>query len=124
MDFSSIDGIAGRSRANPTDNVDRTESPAAAALQIANPPTGATYLIDPTLRPEFQTLALRVVAARPGQVEWRVDGQSIGAVFFRVGVSLAAQSRPASHRGQRQRGQDCRNDNHSALTRFIAPEGI
>ena len=77
--------------------VDRTASPAgpapiqrtmsialkasaAAALQIANPPTGATYLIDPTLRPEFQTLALRVVAARPGQVEWRVDGQSIGAV--------------------------------------------
>ena len=51
---------------------------AAAALEIANPPAGATYLIDPTLRPEFQTLALRVVAARSGQVEWRVDGQSIG----------------------------------------------
>ena len=51
---------------------------AAVALQIVNPPTGATYLIDPTLRPEFQTLALRVVAARPGQVEWRVDGQLIG----------------------------------------------
>ena len=50
----------------------------APALQIANPPSGTTYLIDPTLRPEFQTLALRVVAARPGQVEWHIDGQSLG----------------------------------------------
>ena len=31
-------------------------------LQLVNPPPGATYLIDPTLRREFQTLSLRVVA--------------------------------------------------------------
>ena len=30
-------------------------------LEIVNPPAGATYLIDPTLRREFQTLPLRVV---------------------------------------------------------------
>ena len=47
-------------------------------LEIANPPAGSTYLIDPTLRPEFQTLALRATVARPGEVEWRVNGQSIG----------------------------------------------
>jgi penicillin-binding protein 1C len=49
-----------------------------ATLEIANPPAGSTYLIDPTLRPEFQTLALRATAARPGDVEWRVNGQSLG----------------------------------------------
>ena len=34
------------------------------ALGIVNPPSGGVYLIDPTLRREFQTLALRAVAAR------------------------------------------------------------
>ena len=50
-----------------------------AALQMLNPPTGATYLIDPTLRPEFQTLPLRVVAPAPTQIEWTVNGTPIGA---------------------------------------------
>jgi penicillin-binding protein 1C len=50
------------------------------ALRISNPPDGATYLIDPTLRREFQTLALRAVAAVPGPVTWSVDGLSLGAV--------------------------------------------
>jgi membrane carboxypeptidase/penicillin-binding protein PbpC len=47
-------------------------------LEIANPPAGSTYMIDPTLRPEFQTLALRATAGSPGDVEWRVNGQSVG----------------------------------------------
>jgi penicillin-binding protein 1C len=50
------------------------------ALEIVNPPPGATYLIDPTLRREFQTLALRVVAPVPGRIEWRINGESIGSV--------------------------------------------
>ena len=48
-------------------------------LAIANPPSGATYLIDPTLRREFQTLALRAITATPGQIEWEIDGVSLGA---------------------------------------------
>jgi penicillin-binding protein 1C len=49
------------------------------ALGIVNPPPGATYLIDPTLRREFQTLALRVVASSPGRIEWRINGERIGS---------------------------------------------
>lgn len=46
---------------------------------IASPPDGATYLIDPTLRREFQTLPLRAVAAGARRIEWRVDGRIVGA---------------------------------------------
>ena len=48
-------------------------------LEIVNPPAGATYLIDPTLRREFQTLPLRVVAAAPGTIEWQVAGRVVGS---------------------------------------------
>jgi penicillin-binding protein 1C len=47
------------------------------ALRIANPPDGATYLIDPTLRMEFQTLRLRAVAST--RVQWRIGDQRIGS---------------------------------------------
>jgi penicillin-binding protein 1C len=47
-------------------------------LEIASPPAGATYLIDPTLRREFQTLPLRVVAPAPVPVSWTVDGVHFG----------------------------------------------
>ena len=46
-------------------------------LRISNPPDGATYLIDPTLRREFQTLALGAVASVTGSVEWKVDGRPL-----------------------------------------------
>jgi hypothetical protein len=46
------------------------------ALVITSPPTGATYMIDPTLRPEFQTVPLRA-AASGGGVEWTVDGRPV-----------------------------------------------
>jgi membrane carboxypeptidase/penicillin-binding protein PbpC len=49
------------------------------ALEITNPPAGAVYLIDPTLRRDFQTLPLRVVSSRPGRIEWRVNGHPVGA---------------------------------------------
>ncbi len=48
-------------------------------LHISSPPDGATYLIDPTLRREFQALPLRAVTSAPGPLEWSVDGRSIGA---------------------------------------------
>jgi hypothetical protein len=50
-----------------------------AEMEIVNPPTGATYLIDPTLRREFQTLALRVTHARPGRIHWQVNGVAVGS---------------------------------------------
>lgn len=48
------------------------------ALAISNPPTGAIYSVDPTLRREFQSLPLRVVTPRQTTVTWLVDGQTIG----------------------------------------------
>jgi penicillin-binding protein 1C len=50
----------------------------AAALAIANPPSGATYSIDPTLRPEFQAIALRALASAQTRVEWHVDDRPVG----------------------------------------------
>ena len=46
-------------------------------LRISNPPDGATYPIDPTLRREFQTLALGAVALVAAPVEWKVDGRPL-----------------------------------------------
>jgi len=50
------------------------------SLRIASPPDGATYLVDPTLRREFQSLSLRAVMPVPGAVEWSVDRRSLGTV--------------------------------------------
>jgi penicillin-binding protein 1C len=49
----------------------------ASVLRIANPPDGATYLIDPTLRREFQTLRLRADTA--SRVSWRVNDRPVAA---------------------------------------------
>jgi membrane carboxypeptidase/penicillin-binding protein PbpC len=48
-------------------------------LAIANPPAGAIYSVDPTLRREFQALPLRAVSRRPTTVTWLVDGATIGS---------------------------------------------
>jgi membrane carboxypeptidase/penicillin-binding protein PbpC len=52
---------------------------AAGELQVVNPPSGATYLIDPTLRRDFQTLQLRVVAPAPTRIEWSINGVPFSA---------------------------------------------
>jgi penicillin-binding protein 1C len=45
-------------------------------LRVVNPPDGATYLIDPTLRPEYQSIEFR---ARGGAAAaWSVDGRHVG----------------------------------------------
>ena len=44
-------------------------------FEITMPPDGATYLIDPTLRKEFQTIPLRAVG--DGPLEWTVDGRRL-----------------------------------------------
>jgi penicillin-binding protein 1C len=70
----------------------RAEPP---VFRIANPPAGATYLIDPTLRPEFQSLPLRVVSASPTRVEWSVDGKVVGATSTES--SFEWRLRPGRH---------------------------
>jgi hypothetical protein len=59
---------------------DRQIRPATAAdrLRIVSPADGSTFLIDPTLRREFQALSLRAVAASSGAIEWSVNGQPAG----------------------------------------------
>jgi penicillin-binding protein 1C len=49
------------------------------ALRIVNPPGGATYLRDPTLREEFQTLMFRAVAGAGSRLAWEVDGRAVGS---------------------------------------------
>lgn len=46
-----------------------------APMRIANPPDGATYLIDPTLRREYQTLRLR--AESTTRVTWKINDRPV-----------------------------------------------
>jgi penicillin-binding protein 1C len=48
-------------------------------ISIVSPAAGTTYLIDPTLRRDFQTLSLRAVTATRGTVEWSVNGRTVGS---------------------------------------------
>ena len=65
-------------------------------IELVNPPAGATYLIDPSLRREFQTLPLRVVAPSPTTIEWSVDGSKIGTASSEA--VLEWPLRPGLHR--------------------------
>jgi penicillin-binding protein 1C len=47
-----------------------------AAVRVTSPPNGATYLIDPTLRMNYQALRLRAAADTP--VTWQVNGAVVG----------------------------------------------
>lgn len=59
----------------PAPSVRRSER----SLAILAPPDGSTYLIDPTLRREFQTIAFQANApGRPRDLLWTVDGDAIG----------------------------------------------
>jgi penicillin-binding protein 1C len=49
----------------------------ASGVRVLSPPDGAVYLIDPTLRREFQTIGLRGAADGADPLEWRVDDQTI-----------------------------------------------
>ncbi len=50
-----------------------TRSQPRSPLTIESPLAGATFMIDPTLRPDFQALPLRALGG-DGSVEWSVDG--------------------------------------------------
>ena len=58
---------------------DARDIPRERRLSIASPADGTLYLIDPTLRPEFQRLSLRATAGREAEyIDWAVNGQPVG----------------------------------------------
>jgi penicillin-binding protein 1C len=65
-------------------------------LTIVQPIGGAVYLIDLTLRPEFQTLPLAAEGASPGTVDWYVNGTLVGRSAS--GGSLRWPLRTGTHR--------------------------
>jgi penicillin-binding protein 1C len=66
-------------KASPTlaADISMSQTADAARFSIVSPANGATYLIDPTLRREFQTLSLKTIAGA-GPVQWSVNGRAIG----------------------------------------------
>lgn len=63
---------AARSRRTESSATDRDR------LAITRPLGGALFLLDPTLRAPFQTLALAARGGAPGPLEWFVDGAPVG----------------------------------------------
>ena len=49
------------------------------ALTIVAPLSGAVYLVDPTLRRQFQALSLEASGGAPGARQWLVDGTVLGS---------------------------------------------
>ncbi len=68
-------------RTSTRDDGDGPSAPREAArLTIVAPLSGATYMIDPTLRAEFQTLPLQARGVPAGTtVEWLVNGVAVGS---------------------------------------------
>jgi hypothetical protein len=64
-------------RASLTTN-SSSAAPASCRFEIRNPPPGAIYLIDPTLRRDFQTLPLQAACVQREQIDWRIDDAAIG----------------------------------------------
>ncbi len=52
----------------------RAQRPQSAGLRVLNPPDGSTYLIDPTLRGDFQKLRLHATA----DAQWFVNDKPVG----------------------------------------------
>jgi penicillin-binding protein 1C len=86
--------VATASRQVPVEQ--NTPAPAKRPLEIVSPPSGAVYLIDPTLRREFQTVPLRVVTPRPGQIEWRINDRAVGTSSSEAPVMWSLT--PGTHR--------------------------
>jgi membrane carboxypeptidase/penicillin-binding protein PbpC len=77
---ASADASGGSSTGGAPPAEARRRAGSTAALRMLNPPPGAIYLFDPTLRPAFQTLPLRAVTEAAGTpLRWEVDGRPVGA---------------------------------------------
>ena len=83
-------------RAQSTQHPAPSTQHASEPLRIVSPANGSTFLIDPTLRREFQTLSLRAVARDSGAIEWSVDDQPVGRADADAKVSWPL--RPGRHR--------------------------
>ena len=71
--------VATRPGSSANDAVRASRRTEPAAFAITSPADGSTYLIDPTLRREFQTLPLKAVSSHGGRIQWTIDGQSLGS---------------------------------------------
>ena len=80
------------SRAVP--DVRAAATPRDARLDIANPPSGAVYSIDPTLRREFQSIPLRAITGRPTTLTWLVDGAPVGTASSELTVAWPLAAGP------------------------------
>lgn len=89
------DSLVAPSRGRVLPAVGSAHRQAASTLRVLNPPDGAVYLLDPTLRPEFQTVSLRASADPTGRVEWRIDGRVAGVTT--PGASIDWQLVPGAH---------------------------
>jgi penicillin-binding protein 1C len=71
--------VAARLSGGPAPLPASAARPSQRPLAILSPPDGAVYLIDPALRPQYQTLTLRASAPRAGtRIQWFVDGRPVG----------------------------------------------
>ena len=68
-------GAAGPSHATATAGEPRA-SARGGGLHVAHPADGTVFLIDPTLRPEFQAVPFRAGGAGGGEVSWTVNGRA------------------------------------------------
>jgi penicillin-binding protein 1C len=63
----------------PMHGPERRQTTSERMLSIASPADGTLYLIDPTLRPEFQRVSLRATAGREAEyIDWSVNGELVG----------------------------------------------
>ena len=92
----------------PTPTIVNASTEQAVGLRVTSPPSGAVYLIDPTLRSEFQTIALRARSDAGGPIEWAVDGRPVGSSAGNTPVDwpLAAGAHVISVRDRRGRQAD------------------
>lgn len=77
-------------------DVRRADGRRATGLAITSPADGSTYLIDPTLRREFQALSLKAVTEAKGLIAWTIDGRAAGSSTR--GASLEWPLAPGTHR--------------------------
>jgi penicillin-binding protein 1C len=63
----------------------------AAGLHVAHPAEGTVFLIDPTLRAEFQAVPFRALGASAGEVSWTVNGRAVGSASAEGSVAWPLQ---------------------------------
>ena len=87
---------------------------ASTGLHVAHPADGTVFLIDPTLRAEFQAVPFRAVGAGGGQVSWTVNGRDVGIGRRRRLRPVAAPARLARRRRPRRPRPDRRRSASSS----------